>query len=210
VNSKLTDHDLEGVAGVDEAGRGPWAGPVMAAAAMLTHEAVTPLRTIGVNDSKTLTRAKRERCFEVILEQQALGNLWLAVEPAEVTEIDTHNILQATMRAMSRAIAALQVPPYHALIDGNRTPDLTCSSEAIIGGDGKVLSIATASIAAKVTRDLLMSKLAVAHPFYGWERNAGYGTAEHRRGLESYGVTKHHRRSFAPIRKFLDEPTTSR
>jgi ribonuclease HII len=210
VNSKLTDHDLDGVAGVDEAGRGPWAGPVMAAAAMLTPEAVTPLRDVGVNDSKTLTRAKRERCFEVILEQQALGHLWLAVELAEVSEIDTHNILQATMRAMSRAIAALPVPPSHALIDGNRTPDLACSSEAIIGGDGKVLSIATASVAAKVTRDRLMSELAVVHPFYGWERNAGYGTAEHRRGLESYGVTKHHRRSFAPIRKLLDEPTTSR
>ena len=165
MNSKLTDHDLDGVAGVDEAGRGPWAGPVMAAAAMLTPEAVTPLRDVGVNDSKTLTRAKRERCFEVILEQQALGHLWLAVELAEVSEIDTHNILQATMRAMSRAIAALPVPPSHALIDGNRTPDLACSSEAIIGGDGKVLSIATASVAAKVTRDRLMSELAVVHPF---------------------------------------------
>jgi ribonuclease HII len=210
VSIQLQSRTIDGVAGVDEAGRGPWAGPVMTAAAVLTTDAVAPLEAIGVNDSKTLTRAARERCFDVILEQQSLGNLWLVVEAGDVKEIDTHNILQATMRAMARAVTALPVPPSHALIDGNRTPDLPCSSEAIVGGDGKILSIATASIAAKVTRDRLMAKLASAHPGYGWERNAGYGTAEHRRGLETHGVTKHHRRSFAPIRKFLEEPTTSR
>jgi ribonuclease HII len=210
VTSTLKTHDLEGVAGADEAGRGPWAGPVMAAAAILTPDAVAPLESAGVNDSKALTRAARERCFDVILDQQTRGHLWLVVEAGEVEEIDTHNILQATMRAMGRAVTALPVSPSHALIDGNRTPDLPCSSEAIIGGDGKILSIATASIAAKVTRDRLMARLAEAHPGYGWERNAGYGTAEHRRGLETLGVTKHHRRSFAPIRKLLEEPTTSR
>lgn len=208
--SLFDDHEIEGVAGVDEAGRGPWAGPVMAAAAILTPRSAKALRVAGVDDSKALTRKARERCFDVILDQQAQGNLWLAVAPAEVEEIDRHNILQATMRAMSRAVAALPQPPRHALIDGNRTPALECSAEAIVGGDAKVLSIATASIAAKVSRDRLMVQLADAHPGYGWERNAGYGTAEHRRALESLGVTEHHRRSFAPIRKLLETATTCR
>lgn len=208
--SLFDDHDIEGVAGVDEAGRGPWAGPVMAAAAVLTPSSAQALRVAGVDDSKALTRKARERCFDVILNQQAQGNLWLAIEPADVAEIDTHNILNATMRAMSRAVAALPFAPRHALIDGNRIPDLACSAQAIIGGDAKVLSIATASIAAKVSRDHLMAQLAEAHPGYGWERNAGYGTAEHRRALGSLGVTKHHRRSFAPIRKLLEPTTTCR
>ena len=182
----------------------------MVAAAMLTPVAAEALHRAGVNDSKKLSRAARERCFELIREQEAKSQLWLSIESAEVAEIDTHNILQATMRAMSRAVAALPVAPKHALIDGNRTPDLACSCEAIIGGDGKILSIATASIAAKVTRDRLMAELAHTHPGYGWERNAGYGTAEHRRGLETLGVNKHHRRSFAPIRRMLETGTTSR
>jgi len=204
------DRELDGVAGVDEAGRGPWAGPVMAAAAMLTPRAAAVLRTAGVDDSKALTRKARERCFAVILEQQAAGYLWLSIEPAGVDEIDTINILQATMAAMSRAVSALPVAPQRALIDGNRLPALDCPGEAIVGGDARVLSIATASIAAKVSRDRLMGELAEIHPGYGWERNAGYGTAEHRRGLESFGVTEHHRRSFAPIRKLLDSATTCR
>jgi len=210
MRSRLDDHDLDGVAGVDEAGRGPWAGPVMAAAAILTPRSAEALRAAGVDDSKTLTHKARERCFEVICAQQADGHLWLAIEPAEVCEIDNINILHATMAAMSRAVSALPVPVHRALIDGNRLPALDCPGEAIIGGDAKVLSIATASIAAKVSRDRLMAKLAEIHPGYGWERNAGYGTAEHRRGLESLGVTKHHRRSFAPIRKILESATTSR
>lgn len=204
------DQRIEGIAGVDEAGRGPWAGPVTVAAAMLTEASAARLHDAGVNDSKTLSRKARERCFELICEEQVQGQLWLAVETAEVAEIDQYNILHATMRAMRRAVAALPVPPDHVLIDGNRTPDLDCSCEAVIGGDGKFLSIAAASIAAKVTRDRLMAELAIVHPGYGWERNAGYGTAEHRRGLETFGVTEHHRRSFAPIRKLLEAPTTSR
>jgi ribonuclease HII len=210
VRSLFDDHDLVDVAGVDEAGRGPWAGPVMAAAAILTPSSAEVLRVAGVDDSKALTRKARERCFEVILDQQAQGNLWLAIEPADVEEIDTHNILQATMRAMGRAVASLPKTPARALIDGNRIPVLDCPAEAIVGGDAKILSIATASIAAKVSRDRLMAELAEAHPGYGWERNAGYGTAEHRRGLESLGVTEHHRRSFAPIHKLLDAATTCR
>ena len=207
---QMADQSIDRVAGVDEAGRGPWAGPVMVAAAILTDVSAEQLSAAGVNDSKILTRKARERCYELILEEQALGTLWLSIEAADVAEIDEHNILQATMRAMSRAVASLPITPIHALIDGNRIPDLDCGCEAVIGGDGKVLSIATASIAAKVTRDRLMAELARKHPGYGWERNAGYGTAEHRRGLESLGVTEHHRRSFAPIRKLLETPTTSR
>lgn len=208
--SLFDDQEIEGVAGVDEAGRGPWAGPVMAAAAILTPLSAKALRAAGVDDSKALTRKARDRCFDVILDQQTQGHLWLTIESAGIEEIDTHNILQATMRAMSRAVAALPKTPVRALIDGNRIPTLDCPAEAIVGGDAKILSIATASIAAKVSRDRLMAKLANEHPGYGWERNAGYGTAEHRKALESLGVTEHHRRSFAPIRKLLEAATTYR
>ncbi len=201
-------HEL--VAGVDEAGRGPWAGPVVAAAAILTPDSAACLRDAGVNDSKALSRAARERCFEVICAERDRGALWLSIARAEVAEIDEHNILAATLRAMGRAVRALPVAPDRALIDGNRMPDLPCPGETVVGGDAKILSIAAASIAAKVTRDRLMAELAEAHPGYGWERNAGYGTAEHRRALESRGVTPHHRRSFAPIRAILEDTPTSR
>lgn len=198
------------IAGVDEAGRGPWAGPVVAAAAVLTPESSAVLRAAGVDDSKALSKLKRARCFDVIREQQDRGALWLAIAQADPAEIDTHNILAATLRAMTRAVTALPVAPARALIDGNRMPDLPCPGETIVGGDAKIMSIAAASIAAKVTRDGLMARLADAFPGYGWERNAGYGTAEHRRALESLGVTIHHRRSFAPIREILERTPTSR
>jgi ribonuclease HII len=207
----MAGHIAERIAGIDEAGRGPWAGPVVAAAVMLLDEAgATALRAAGVDDSKALTRKARERCFAAILEQRDAGNLALAVAPASVAEIDAHNILAATMCAMSRAVAALPVAPARALVDGNRTPDLPCPCECIVGGDAKVLSIAAASIAAKVTRDGTMAQLAARFPGYGWERNAGYGTAEHRRALESLGVTPHHRKSFAPVRQILKAAPTSR
>ncbi|MBO6782697.1 MAG: ribonuclease HII [Alphaproteobacteria bacterium] len=196
-------------AGVDEAGRGPWAGPVVAAAVILTPDSEALLRAAGVDDSKALTRARRERCFDLIHDQAARGGLWFAIEAADVGEIDTHNILQASLRAMSRAVAGLPLRAEHALVDGNRRPDLDCPCDAIVGGDGKVLSISAASILAKVARDRLMADLAARHPGYGWERNAGYGTAEHRRALESLGVTEHHRRSFAPIRALLESDTIS-
>lgn len=204
-NGRPPAHRLpEMTAGVDEAGRGPWAGPVTAAAVILTPGAETALRATGVADSKKLSRAQRERCFDAICEAGARGDLWYAVASAGVAEIDSINILQASLSAMSRAVAGLPVRADHALIDGNKTPDLACPSDAIVGGDGTVLSISAASILAKVSRDRAMTELATAHPGYGWERNAGYGTAEHRRALESLGVTPHHRRSFAPIRKLLE------
>lgn len=123
----------------------------------------------------------------------------IGVGCADIAEIDRLNILQATMLAMQRAVAALPRAPEYALIDGNRAPDLPIPMQTIIKGDGKCLSIAAASIAAKVTRDRIMVKLSQDHPGYGWERNAGYGTAEHRAALERQGITPHHRRSFAPI-----------
>ena len=198
------------IAGVDEAGRGPWAGPVVAAAAILSDESAETLRRNGVTDSKTLGRAARDRCFAAIRAEESRGRLWLAVAAADVPEIDEHNILQATLRAMTRAVTALPVVPARALIDGNRLPELPCPGETVVRGDSKILAIAAASIAAKVTRDGLMAALAHDHPGYGWERNAGYGTAEHRRALESLGVTAHHRRSFAPIRELLERTPTSR
>jgi ribonuclease HII len=198
------------IAGVDEAGRGPWAGPVVVAAAILSADSASALQRAGVNDSKALSKAARERCFDIIREEQTRGTLWLSIESAEVPEVDEHNILRATLRAMTRAVTALPVAPAHALIDGNQMPELPCPGETVVRGDSKILAIAAASIAAKVTRDRLMAALARDHPGYGWERNAGYGTAQHRSALESLGVTIHHRRSFAPIRKFLEDTPTSR
>ncbi|MEP4379922.1 MAG: ribonuclease HII [Alphaproteobacteria bacterium] len=200
----------EPIAGVDEAGRGPWAGPVVVAAAILNPESSAALQRAGVNDSKALSKAARERCFAAIREEEERGTLWLSIARAEVPEIDAHNILRATLRAMTRAVTALPVTPVRALIDGNQMPELPCPGETVVRGDSRVLAIAAASIAAKVTRDRLMAALARDHPGYGWERNAGYGTAEHRGALESLGVTIHHRRSFAPIRELLERTPTSR
>ena len=185
------------ICGVDEAGRGPWAGPVVAAAVVLDWGRIPP----GLDDSKKLTRRRRNALFDAIRAAAAVG-----VGIASVEEIDALNILRANDLAMLRAIGALQPPPEAALIDGNRVPPgLPCRARALVGGDGRSLSIAAASIIAKVTRDRIMGELAGAHPGYGWERNMGYGTAEHRAGLIRLGVTPHHRRSFRPIHNILCE-----
>lgn len=186
------------IAGIDEAGRGPWAGPVVAAAVVVDEARLTPALARGLDDSKKLTPARREELFAALPACAAIG-----VGEAAVAEIDTLNILAATMLAMERALAALSARPDLALIDGNRTPAVPCAARAVVGGDGTSLSIAAASVVAKVTRDRIMAELAKTHPGYGWERNMGYGTAEHRTGLEHFGVTPHHRKSFAPIRKML-------
>jgi ribonuclease HII len=178
------------VAGVDEAGRGPWAGPVVAGAAIL-DPADTPA---GIADSKTLSRARREALYDALVDCARLG-----VGIASVAEIDRLNILAATMLAMRRAVDDLGVVPGHVLVDGNRLPELPCPATAVVRGDARCVSIAAASIVAKVTRDRIMADLARAHPGFGWERNAGYGTAEHRAALDALGVTPHHRRSFAPV-----------
>jgi ribonuclease HII len=183
------------ICGIDEAGRGPWAGPVVAAAVVLDRGNIPP----GLNDSKKLTAARRGALFDVIRASASVG-----VGIASVEEIDALNILRANDQAMLRAIEALNPAPDAALIDGNRVPPgWPCRAQALVGGDGLSLSIAAASIIAKVTRDRIMADLAAAHPGYGWERNKGYGTTEHRAALERLGVTPHHRRSFRPIHNIL-------
>lgn len=182
------------VCGIDEAGRGPLAGPVVAAAAIIDQTNCPA----GLNDSKKLDEARREALFAALSQCAEIG-----IGIATVEEIDSLNILQATMLAMRRAVEGLQRAPQFALVDGNRLPALACPARAIVGGDARVLSIAAASIAAKVTRDRMMDDLARAHPGYGWEKNRGYGTAAHLDALKRLGATAHHRRSFAPIRNML-------
>ena len=194
------------VVGVDEAGRGPWAGPVTAAAVWLAPERLPPGLRAGLDDSKKLARSNREAIFEEMhdLTSTERPPLQLALGEASVDEIDRLNILQASLLAMARAVAALALRPDAALVDGTQAPRLDCPVTTVVGGDRKCLTIAAASIAAKVTRDRLMAGLAAAHPGYGWERNAGYGTAAHRKALARLGVTPHHRRSFRPIREALN------
>ncbi len=182
------------VAGVDEAGRGPWAGPVVAAAVIL-NRARFPA---GLNDSKKLSEAVRTHLHDAIAASAAVG-----IGMASVAEIDASNIHWATMLAMERAVAALPGGADHILVDGNRLPRWSHAATAIVAGDARCRSIAAASIIAKVTRDRLMVALDVEFPGYGWARNKGYGTAEHVRGLAAHGVTDHHRRSFAPVARRL-------
>ena len=183
------------VAGVDEVGRGPLCGPVVAAAVRLDPERVPA----GLDDSKRLGAARRAALFERIL---AVADVSIA--EASVAEIDVLNILEASHLAMRRAIAGLGEPPDHLLIDGNRVPrGLSISAEAIVKGDARCASIAAASIVAKVWRDRLMVDLAQQHPGYGWDRNAGYPTKDHLLALQNLGVTPHQRRSFRPVHNIL-------
>ncbi|MBK1719831.1 ribonuclease HII [Thiocystis violacea] len=183
------------IAGVDEAGRGPLAGPVCAAAVILD-----PARRIdGIADSKKLTPARRER-LDGLIRERALA--W-SIAWASAGEIDRLNILQATMLAMRRAVAALQVTPGRVLIDGNRCPDLDVDAEAIVGGDGSVPVIGAASILAKVARDRFMVRLDLEFPGYGFAKHKGYPTRDHLEALRRLGPTVQHRRSFAPVRELV-------
>ena len=188
------------VAGIDEAGRGPWAGPVVAAAAILDPDRLPGDLVDRIDDSKKLKAAER---VAVLAELRPVARI--AVGAASVEEIDRVNILQATFLAMARAVAALDVVPDLALVDGNRLPALPCRAQAVIDGDALCLSIAAASIAAKVTRDALMARLALRYPGFGWEHNAGYGTEEHAIAIRALGVTRHHRRTWAPIANLLNQ-----
>ncbi|MDW4549044.1 ribonuclease HII [Defluviimonas sp. D31] len=188
------------VAGVDEVGRGPLCGPVVAAAVRLDPARIPP----GLNDSKKLTQARREALAAEIMAQADV-----AVAEASVEEIDRLNILQASHLAMCRAVAGLAQAPDHVLVDGNRLPrDLSLSAEAVVKGDARSQSIAAASIVAKVWRDRIMVDLAQQHPGYGWERNAGYPTKDHLEALRNLGVTPHHRRSFKPVHHILYQGQT--
>jgi len=183
------------VAGIDEAGRGPLAGPVVAAAVILDMDRMPKKIARAIDDSKKLAAPVREK-----LALWISGNAITGLGQASVEEIDRINILQASLLAMTRAVAALAVAPAFALVDGDKLPkQLACPARAVIGGDGLSLSIAAASILAKVTRDRHMSELDRRYPGYGWAHNAGYGTPEHRTALLHLGVTPEHRRSFSPI-----------
>ena len=179
------------IAGVDEAGRGPLAGPVVAAAVILDDR--SPIK--GLADSKVLTALKRERLYDEIRAKA----LCCSIAMASVEEIDRLNILQATMLAMQRAVNGLRLKPTKVLVDGNRLPSLNVLAEAIVSGDALVPAISAASILAKVTRDHLLEEMHVEYPGYGFDRHKGYGTALHLKALETLGPLEVHRRSFAPV-----------
>lgn len=187
------------VAGLDEAGRGPLAGPVVAAAVILDMARLPE----GIRDSKKISAAKREALFDLIMASAHVG-----IGEASPAEIDDINILQASLLAMRRALANLGPKPDHALVDGNQDPRLGISTQCIVKGDDLSFSIAAASIIAKVTRDRIMKKLALIHPAFGWERNAGYGTREHLAALRLVGATPFHRRSFAPVSESLTQDSS--
>lgn len=186
------------ICGVDEVGRGPLAGPVTAAAVVLDPVNIPD----GLNDSKQMTAPRREALAEWIMTHCD----W-SVAHVDVAEIDALNIYHASHLAMCRAVAGLRQAPDHVLVDGNRVPrDLIISAEAVVKGDARCLTIAAASIVAKVLRDRIMVDLAQQHPGYGWEANAGYPTPAHKRALLDLGITPHHRRSFKPVHNILCKP----
>ena len=183
------------IAGIDEVGRGPLAGPVVAAAVIFERGRIPK----GIDDSKQMTAEAREEMYVRIVETAVA----FGIGEASVEEIDLVNIRQATHLAMARAVRAMAVAPMFALVDGNDAPALPCPCDTLIDGDARSVSIAAASIIAKVTRDRMMRALHDEHPGYGWITNMGYGTEEHLRGLDRHGVCVHHRRSFAPVRRIL-------
>ena len=190
------DQDYETpIIGVDEVGRGPLAGPVISAAIILNKEKIPE----GINDSKKLSKKKREFINEELISQHSF-----AIGIASVEEIDKINILQASLLAMKRAVLNLNIKPQTILVDGNKLPDLEYNMYPIIKGDSKSISIAAASIIAKVYRDKLMQDLSLQYPGYYWEKNSGYGTKQHLLALNNLGVTPIHRKSFAPIYNMLN------
>jgi len=190
--TKAIAEGLWPLAGVDEVGRGPLAGPVVAAAVILDPQAVPE----GLDDSKNLTPARRDELFALIA-QSALA---IGVASATAAEIDAINIRQATLLAMRRAVSALALQPACVLVDGNDPPKLGCPCDCVIGGDAQIASIAAASIVAKVTRDAMMARLCARYPAYGFSLHAGYGTPRHRAALQSHGPCPEHRYSFAPVK----------
>lgn len=182
------------ICGIDEAGRGPWAGPVVAAAVVLDPQSIPR----GLNDSKKLNEAKREMLFDEIMSSAKVG-----VGIGDEARIDRDNILASTMWAMAEAVRGLDHQPDFALVDGNRAPTLSCLVQTIVRGDARSLSIAAASIIAKVTRDRIMIRLDEEFPAYGFARHKGYGTAAHHAALQQLGACIHHRKSFAPIAKLF-------
>lgn len=194
-NWRIESQHAGRVAGLDEAGRGPLAGPVVAAAVVFRRRPGRALAAL-LDDSKKLSVAEREAAFAGL---QACGIAEIAVGAASVGEIAALNILRASLLAMCRAVRRLPAPPDVALVDGNMPPGLACETRCVVGGDGLSLTIAAASIVAKVTRDRAMARLARRFPEYGWESNAGYATARHRAALRAHGATRHHRAGFGAV-----------
>jgi ribonuclease HII len=190
------------VAGIDEVGCGPWAGPVVAAAVIIDQRLFPEKFAETINDSKKLSKKRRESLYQQLIQHPCLT---YHIGSSSVEEIDQLNISRATKLAMKRAVSGLGVIPDHVLIDGVRDPGLGFCTQLIVKGDQKSFSIAAASIIAKVNRDEMMSQLHQDFPFFGWDKNVGYGTLVHRQGLQQHGVTVHHRRSFAPIRNLLEQ-----
>jgi ribonuclease HII len=192
------------VCGVDEAGRGPLAGPVVAAAVIIDRRRFRGELRAVLDDSKALSRETRENCYHALVAGARAGAVSIGVGAASAREIDRINILRASLLAMGRAVAVLNLSPAAApdiaLVDGNVAPTLPCAVHTIVKGDALSFSIAAASVIAKVTRDRIMHDLARRYPGYGWETNVGYATAEHGEAIRRLGVTPHHRRSFAPVR----------
>jgi ribonuclease HII len=198
------------VCGIDEAGRGPLAGPVVAAAVIIDRRRFRGELRRVLDDSKALSRDQREACYADLLGCAGRGAVRIGVGAASVTEIDRINILRASLVAMRRAVTTLSAGddtvPDIALVDGNVAPTLPCAVRTVVKGDALSFSIAAASVVAKVTRDRIMRELARRYPGYGWDTNVGYSTAAHFDGIRRLGVTRHHRRSFEPVRVALTAP----
>ncbi|MEZ5813458.1 MAG: ribonuclease HII [Alphaproteobacteria bacterium] len=191
------------VCGLDEVGRGPLAGPVVAACVYIPQGCYTLPFIPEIKDSKKLSHGKLEELYALITQHCA----WAVAEKSPA-EIDEMNILQASLEAMKDALSALDKEFAHALVDGNKLPRLPCPATAVVKGDSKSTSIAAASIVAKVTRDRMMKKLHEEHPHYGWDSNVGYPSKAHLEGIDAYGITEHHRKSFAPVKNFLVHGST--
>lgn len=196
--TELGARDNRQIIGLDEAGRGPWAGPVVAAAVWISPADLAEPSFKHLNDSKKLTAQRRASLCTAIRERCRFG-----IGQASVSEIDQLNILQASLLAMQRAVAALDFLPDGAIVDGLHAPELPCPHRALARADGLSVSVAAASILAKVTRDRLMEQLDETCPGYHWNRNRGYGTADHRQALERLGPSRYHRRSFRPIQELV-------
>lgn len=207
----MPDFDLENkyngvVCGIDEAGRGPWAGPVVAGAVVIKDRNLHPELLKYLNDSKKLSAQRREKLYNLLFEEEKLGKVSIGVGQASRQEIDEKNILNATFLAMERARSNLNLVPDLALVDGNQKPrNFNCATQTVVKGDAKSYSIAAASIVAKVYRDKLMKDLAEKYPYYAFEKNAGYGTKAHIEGLKKYGITPEHRLSYKPIQEFISK-----
>ncbi len=201
------EDNIEGkVCGLDEVGRGPLAGPVVAACVYIPNDVRALPFTLELKDSKKLSKPKLAELYELII-----AHCPYAISEMSPVVIDEVNISQASLRAMAEALSGMPLPLDHALVDGNRMPQgLICPATTVIKGDNVSSSIAAASIVAKVHRDRIMKKLAEEHPYYGWESNAGYPSPQHLAGIDAHGITPHHRKSFAPVRNFIERGTTKK